>query len=146
MNSKKQDIAYFISFCIEQYKNEKKITGETASQILYEYGVLSYLYEHYEVLHTQSRQWILEDIEEFIELRKTKKIMNLEINQDNLYLLLPGKIAWMTEMLMEDKDVSIVDAIREIYSSATYKKLETESSKIWHLGPVALYEKLSEEK
>ena len=49
-------------------------------------------------------------------------------------------------MLMEDKDVSIVDAIREIYSSATYKKLETESSKIWHLGPVALYEKLSEEK
>ena len=74
MNSKKQDIAYFISFCIEQYKNEKKITGETASQILYEYGVLNYLYEHYEVLHTQSRQWILEDIEEFIELRKTKKI------------------------------------------------------------------------
>ena len=28
MNSKKQDIAYFISFCIEQYMNEKKITGE----------------------------------------------------------------------------------------------------------------------
>mgnify|MGYP003429816037 FL=1 len=73
-------------------------------------------------------------------------IMNLEISQDNLYLLLPGKIAWMTEMLMEDNDVSIIDAIREIYSSATYKKLETESSKIWHLGPVALYEKLSEEK
>ena len=55
-------------------ENLKKITGETASQILYEYGVLNYLYEHYEVLHTQSRQWILEDIEEFIELRKIKKL------------------------------------------------------------------------
>ncbi|MBR4156539.1 MAG: hypothetical protein IKU01_07555 [Bacteroidales bacterium] len=72
--------------------------------------------------------------------------MNLEINQDNLYLLLPGKIAWMTEMLIDDKNIGIVEAIREIYSSDTYKKLENESSKIWHLGPVALYEKLSEEK
>ena len=72
--------------------------------------------------------------------------MNLEINQDNLYLLLPGKIAWMTEMLIDDKNIGIFEAIREIYSSDTYKKLENESSKIWHLGPVALYEKLSEEK
>ena len=72
--------------------------------------------------------------------------MNLEINQDNLYLLLPGKIAWMTEMLIDDKNIGIVEAIREIYSSDTYKKLENESSKMWHLGPVALYEKLSEEK
>ncbi len=74
MNSKKQDIAYFISFCIEQYKNEKKITGEAASHILYEYGVLNYLCEHYEVLHTQSRQWILEDIDEFIKLRQNEKL------------------------------------------------------------------------
>ena len=72
--------------------------------------------------------------------------MNFEINQDNLYLLLPGKIAWMTEMLIDDKNIGIVEAIREIYSSDTYKKLENESSKMWHLGPVALYEKLSEEK
>ncbi len=72
--------------------------------------------------------------------------MNLEINQDNLYLLLPGKIAWMAEMLIDEKKIDIVEAIREIYSSATYKKLEIESSKMWQLGPVALYEKLSEEK
>lgn len=72
--------------------------------------------------------------------------MNLEINQDNLYLLLPGKIAWMVEMLTDEKKIDIVEAVREIYSSATYKKLEIESSKMWHLGPVALYENLSEEK
>ena len=28
------------------------------------------LNNHFEILHTQSRQWILEDIEEFIEARK----------------------------------------------------------------------------
>ena len=69
---KKQDIAYFVSFCIEQYKNAKHLTGAETLQLLDKYKVLDYLSEHYEILHTQSRQWILEDIEEFIKLRKNK--------------------------------------------------------------------------
>lgn len=35
-----------------------------------EYGVLEYLEEHFDVLHTQSHQWIMEDIDEFIDIRK----------------------------------------------------------------------------
>lgn len=66
--------------------------------------------------------------------------MNLDINQDNLYLLLPSKVAWLTDMLTEDKGISIVDAVKEIYSSDTYRQLENEATKMWHLGPVALYE------
>lgn len=66
----KQDIAYFISFCIEQYKNEKGIPGEEAMRTLDQNGVLQYLSDHAEILHTQSRQWLLEDIEKFVELRK----------------------------------------------------------------------------
>lgn len=72
MDKKKQDIAYFVSFCIEQYKNAKHLTGAEALQLLDKYKALDYLSEHYEILHTQSRQWILEDIEEFIKLRKNK--------------------------------------------------------------------------
>ena len=70
MDIKKQDIAYFISFCIEQYKNQYHLTGTEAMRRLAEYNVLDYLSEHYEVLHTQSRQWLMEDIEEFIKQRK----------------------------------------------------------------------------
>ncbi len=66
--------------------------------------------------------------------------MNLDINQNNLYLLLPSKVAWLADMLTEDKGISIVDAVREIYSSDIYKQLENESTKMWHLGPVALYQ------
>lgn len=73
MNKKKQDIAYFVSFCIEQYKNTKELTGAEAVKQLDRYKVLDYLCEHYEVLHTQSRQWILEDIDEFIKLRMEKQ-------------------------------------------------------------------------
>ena len=68
--------------------------------------------------------------------------MNLEINQSNLYLLLPSKVAWMAEWLSEDKNISIVEAIKIIYSSDMFRRLEDESTKMWHLGPVALYQEL----
>ena len=70
MDKKEQDIAYFLSFCIEQYKNAKGLTGAEAMTVLDKYGVLEYLEEHFEVLHTQSHQWILEDIDEFIGIRQ----------------------------------------------------------------------------
>lgn len=69
--------------------------------------------------------------------------MSLDINQGNLYLLLPSKVAWLTDMLTEDKGISIVDAMKEIYSSGIYQQLEDETSKTWHLGPVALYQMLN---
>lgn len=69
MDKKEQDIAYFLSFCIEQYKNEKRMTGTEAMNFLNRYGVLEYLAEHFEILHTQNRQWILADIDEFIKIR-----------------------------------------------------------------------------
>ena len=66
--------------------------------------------------------------------------MNLEINQDNLHLLLPSKVSLMAEMLVEERGGSIVDAIKDIYLSDTYERLENEETKMWHLGPVALYQ------
>jgi hypothetical protein len=78
-----------------------------------------------------------------LEIVDKPDIMNLDINQNNLYLLLPSKVAWLADMLTEDKGISIVDAVREIYSSDIYKQLEDESTKMWHLGPVALYQGLT---
>ena len=34
MNNKNQEVAMFVSFCIEQYKNAKHITGEEAVKLL----------------------------------------------------------------------------------------------------------------
>lgn len=63
----------FISFCIELYKTAKGMNGEAAMLTLSRYGVLEYLQECYEVLHTQGRQWLLADIDEFINNRKQQK-------------------------------------------------------------------------
>lgn len=155
MDKTKQDIAYFISFCIEQYKEAKGLSGSEAMSSLSEYGVLEYLAEHWEILHTQGRQWIIEDIDEFIKARDkyyqivskkddqafpSQPLGNLEVTQENVHLLIPSKLSWMANMLAEDKGISIVEAMKMLYSSEVYARLEKESTKAWHLGPVALYE------
>ena len=70
MDNKQQDIAFFLAFCIEQYMNEKGLSHEETMSLLTKCGVLDYLAEHFEILHTQSRQWIIEDIDEYIKERK----------------------------------------------------------------------------
>ncbi|MBP5365183.1 MAG: hypothetical protein J6Y82_04590 [Bacteroidales bacterium] len=68
-----------------------------------------------------------------------------EINQDNLYLLLPSKVSRLADMIQKNRHRSLVDAIKEIYISDVYKQLEQEETKMWHLGPVDLYNDLSNE-
>lgn len=70
MEKRQQNISYFVSFCVEQYKHANQLTGREAMAQLDRYGVLDYLAENYEILHTQSHQWILEDIDEFIHIRQ----------------------------------------------------------------------------
>ena len=66
--------------------------------------------------------------------------MNLTITQKNVHLLLPSKLSWMANMLAEDRGISIVEAMKLLYASDVYSRLEQESTKTWHLGPVALYQ------
>lgn len=73
-------------------------------------------------------------------------VMNLNVTQQNLYLFLPSKISWMAEMLVDDEGIDVVEAINKIYQSETYQKLEIEETKMWHWGPVALYQRLKEIK
>lgn len=67
-----------------------------------------------------------------------------EITDKNLYLLLPGKVAAVVEQYVEDNEVSILEGLRKFYNSSTYQHLEKEQTKLWHLGPVALYQEFLE--
>lgn len=70
MNKKEKDIALFVAFCIEEYGAAKGMTGEQTLDLFTKYGVTSYLSRCYEPLHTQGRQWLTDEIDEFINLRK----------------------------------------------------------------------------
>ena len=71
---------------------------------------------------------------------KREDMKNRQITQKNLYLILPGKVSRMAAMYAADFGLPIIEAIRRIYNSATYRELEDENSKLWHCGPVALYQ------
>jgi hypothetical protein len=60
----------FIIFCLESYKRERNLNGEQALKDFEDYDVFSYLTNGYDVLHTQSREYIVADIKEYIDNRK----------------------------------------------------------------------------
>mgnify|MGYP000017874607 FL=1 len=68
-----------------------------------------------------------------------------KITSQNLYLLLPGKVSRMAVMYASDFGLSITEALNRIYRSETYRQLEDEETKLWHYGPVALYQMFLEQ-
>lgn len=70
MKDKELDIAYFLSFCIEQYGKKHQLNGDEVVSLFDRYEVLPYLEENFEVLHTQGYQWLMEEIDELIRIRK----------------------------------------------------------------------------
>lgn len=70
--------------------------------------------------------------------------MTKSIDSENLYLILPFKVTQMALLYVKKYHVGILDAIKTIYRSNTYRDLEREETKLWHLGPVALMEYMEE--
>lgn len=62
------------------------------------------------------------------------------ITAEQLYLILPFKVSQLAVLLARENGSSTSEALRDIYRSNTYRQLENEGTKLWHLGPVALLE------
>lgn len=127
MSKKEKDIAMHLSFCIEQYAKTKDMAAEEVVDIFSQDGMADHSCRFFDVI------------------RMHYKDLNAKITQDNLYLLLPMKIGWLAPWLSEDMNISIAEAMNRTYHSTLYKKLSTESTKYWHLGPVDLYNELKAE-
>lgn len=63
-------MSLFKTFCLEQYKEKHQISGMEALRLFDQNDVLSYLQECYEPLHTQGAGYIVEDIDEYISVRR----------------------------------------------------------------------------
>lgn len=60
----------FLIYCVELYKNTKKLTGKQVSELFNEYRVWDYIYSCFEALHTTGDNYIVEDIDLYIEARQ----------------------------------------------------------------------------
>ena len=66
------EIVNFKAFCLEFYKYEHKMKGKDAFRLFKEYGVFDYIGEFYDELHSYGHQYLVEDIKEFIDVRRTQ--------------------------------------------------------------------------
>ena len=60
----------YVSGGLETYKNAKHLTGKQVAELFIRYNVWEYVYSCYEVLHTTGANYIVEDIDLYIEARK----------------------------------------------------------------------------
>ena len=62
-----------------------------------------------------------------------------EINQSNVHLLLPWKVAGVAELWAKDLGVAPLEAMMRFYETDFYRLLEDESTKLWTNSPQQLY-------
>ena len=60
----------FLIYCVETYKNAKHLTGKQVAELFTRYRVWDYVYSCFEALHTTGANYIVEDIDLYIEARK----------------------------------------------------------------------------
>lgn len=59
----------FLIYCLEEYKNAKNITGRQVIEVFNKYNVVDYVVSCYEALHTTGTNYIIEDIDLYIDSR-----------------------------------------------------------------------------
>ena len=69
-----------------------------------------------------------------------------EITQKNVRIFLPYKISKICNYICIKEHISAQKAVAQFYKSKTARLLGDESTKLWQLGWVALYEMYKEEK
>lgn len=68
--SKQETVMGFVATCIEEVAEKLSLDYEIVFDTLEKYGLIdNYIVKHYEVLHTESRNNIVDDIIETLELR-----------------------------------------------------------------------------
>ena len=60
----------FMVYCTEQYRAAKKLTGKQVAELFSRYRVWEYLYSCFEALHTTGANYIVEDIDLYIQARQ----------------------------------------------------------------------------
>lgn len=66
----------FMIYCAEQYKSAKRLTGKQLADLFSRYRIWEYIYSCYEALHTTGTNYIIEDIDLYIEARQSAMVCN----------------------------------------------------------------------
>ncbi len=60
----------FVVYCIEEYKSAERLSGKAVIDLFNQYRVIDYIRAYFDALHTTGRQYIVEDINLYINARQ----------------------------------------------------------------------------
>ena len=63
----------------------------------------------------------------------------MQVTQKNLHNLIPAKVAKITSMLRNERNMTVKQALLTFYGSNAYKLLEQEETKLWHFSPAQIF-------
>ena len=65
-----KEVFEFYAYCLENYATRKGMSGMRAWLLFKESGADGYVIDNYDLLHTQGMEYVLDDIQRFINRRK----------------------------------------------------------------------------
>jgi len=65
-----KEVFEFYAYCLENYATRKGISGMRAWLLFKESGADGYVIDNFDLLHTQGMEYVLDDIQRFINRRK----------------------------------------------------------------------------
>lgn len=60
----------FMILCIEEYKNQKGLSGKAVMELFDKFAVCEYIKAFYDVLHTTGTKYIVNDLDLYIQSRQ----------------------------------------------------------------------------
>ncbi len=57
--------AEFVSWCIEEYAAQTAQKADEVAKMFFQHSVIDFLETHYDVLHTQGKQYLVGDITDY---------------------------------------------------------------------------------
>ena len=62
--------AKFLVYCMERYRHFKELSGLEVAELFEKYGIYDYITKYFEALHTMGDDYIIQDIDDYIDSMK----------------------------------------------------------------------------
>jgi hypothetical protein len=56
----------FLVYCIEEYKEQKNLSGKEVMALFVKHRVCEYIYRQYEILHINGPRYIVQDLDDYM--------------------------------------------------------------------------------
>lgn len=144
MSKEQSNIIEYLVCVIGAFARQFSLTNASAYRYLRQYKGLDFLTKHYNIEHTQSIEDAVEDITIICNRHGGALVMSTQEEQDKQFQIecLTNELV---SMLIEERGLTMEQAMDIVYSSHTFEKVERTSTGLYYQRAVYVMDMLREE-